>query len=59
MDREIHEIVATAPEGTVSEQDFASFYRVIGAFRSLSEAIIAHAELSSEIDWARWQEARF
>jgi hypothetical protein len=59
MDREIREIVATAPEETLTEQDFASFYRVLGAFRSLSEAIIAHAELAGEMDWARWQEARF
>ena len=59
MDKEIHEIVAAAPEGTLTEQDFESFYRVLGAFRSLSEAIVAHAKLAGEIDWPRWQEARF
>jgi hypothetical protein len=59
MDQEIQETIATAPEGTVSEQDFESFYRVLGAFRSLSEAIVAHATLARAIDWARWQEARF
>ena len=59
MDKEIQETIATAPEGTVSEQDFESFYRVLGAFRSLSEAIVTHATLARQIDWARWQEARF
>jgi hypothetical protein len=43
----------------ISEQEFASFYRLLGAYRGLSEAVVAHAGVVGGMDFARWREARF
>lgn len=36
-----------------------SLYRLLGSYRGLSEAILAHATVRDGIDWSRWHEARF
>jgi len=48
-----------AGSAEVSEQERVSFYRLLGAYRGLSEAVVAHAGEVSGIDFARWREARF
>lgn len=39
--------------------DYEPLHRYLGAFRGLSEAGIEYSRLAGNIDWARWQEARF
>jgi uncharacterized membrane protein YccC len=36
-----------------------NFYRLLGAYRGVSNALIGHAANASSIDWSRWQEERF
>lgn len=43
----------------LKDEDFENFYRLLGAFRGVSEAVVEHARLAETIDWPRWQESRF
>ena len=43
----------------LSDEDYASFYRVLGSYRGLSEALVGYAEQAEGIDWKPWQESRF
>jgi uncharacterized membrane protein YccC len=46
-------------EGQLSEKDYENFYRLMGAFRGLSESGTAFERSAQSIDWAMWKEARF
>jgi uncharacterized membrane protein YccC len=46
-------------EEALRDQDYKNFYRLLGAFRLMSEATIAHSRLAADINWAQWKEARF
>jgi hypothetical protein len=48
-----------APEGQFTDREGENFYRVLGAYRGVSEALINYAGSTDVIDWARWHEARF
>ena len=43
----------------LNAQDYQNFYRLMGAFRSVNEALIAHQRLAAQIEWAGWRKARF
>jgi hypothetical protein len=43
----------------LSEEDNINFYRLLGSYRSLSEAVVNHARLVGGINWEKWKEARF
>jgi hypothetical protein len=43
----------------LKDEDFENMYRLLGAYRGVSEAVVEHARLAGTIDWARWQESRF
>jgi len=59
MEARIGETLRQAGEGEFSTEDYRNFYRLLGSYRGLVEAAIGHARLAADIDWARWQEARF
>jgi len=42
-----------------SEQDIESFYRLLAAYRGVSEALLNYLGAASAIDWAPWREERF
>ena len=48
-----------AAEGQLRAQDGANFYRLLGAYRGVSEAMVNYAEITDAIDWTQWEEARF
>ena len=48
-----------ADENSVSASESQNFYRLLGAHRSVSEALVDLAEQTGGIDWARLHEARF
>ena len=48
-----------AGESELSDRDGEDFYRLIGAYRGLSEALIEYAGSAEGIDWKRWRESRF
>jgi len=43
----------------VSSQDGENFYRLLGAYRGLSEAMVEYAGASGVIDWAGWRQEKF
>ncbi|NBC32338.1 MAG: hypothetical protein GVY13_06640 [Alphaproteobacteria bacterium] len=53
VDRTAREKAAMAEQGT------ETFYRLLGAYRALSEAMVDYAGRAAAIDWAPWREARF
>ncbi len=59
LERRIKETLNLATEGELSDQDAERFYRLLGAYRGLSEAAIEYAGTATEIDWSRWRESRF
>jgi len=48
----------TGSEGLALE-DQEKFYRLLGAYRGNSEALLDFAELGAKVDWAPWFEERF
>ncbi|MEN8803611.1 MAG: FUSC family protein, partial [Thiogranum sp.] len=48
-----------AAEGKLSERDSENFYRLLGAFRGVSEAAVAYAGVAGNVDWREWREERF
>ncbi len=44
---------------TVGAEELESFYRVIGGYRGVSEALSAYAKVAGAIDWGEWREERF
>ena len=43
----------------LTDRDGESFYRLLGAYRGVSEALVDYAASAERIDWARWRENRF
>ena len=55
----IKDVLDKAPEAQYSDQDAENFYRLLGAYRGVSEALVDYAGNAGGIDWARWREERF
>jgi hypothetical protein len=47
-----------ADQALVSDEERGNMYRLLGAYRGLSEAPVDLAERVTPIDWARLREAR-
>ena len=48
-----------AAEGQVGDRNGENFYRLLGAYRGVSEALVAYAGSAGQIDWSGWRESRF
>ena len=48
-----------ATEGQLRDRDGENFYRLLGAYRGVSEAIVNYVGSTGKIDWERWKEERF
>jgi uncharacterized membrane protein YccC len=59
LNARIEEVSARARLGEVGGAELRSFYRLLGAFRNLTQAGVAHADQARHIDWAHWREERF
>ena len=59
IETHIDETLRQAGEGELSDEDLLNFYHVLGSYRGLMEAMIGYVNLADDINWARWQEARF
>ncbi len=59
LEARVNETLAQAGESELSTEDLDNFYRLLGSYRGLSEAMVGYAPLANGINWARWQEARF
>jgi uncharacterized membrane protein YccC len=59
MEERIKETVDPASPGSLNEEDYENFYRLLGSFRGLSESVVGHARLAEQFDFTQWREARF
>jgi len=59
LEARIEEMFAQAGEASLSTEDCRNLYRLLGSYRSVSEAAVGFAELADGIDWSEWQEPRF
>jgi hypothetical protein len=59
LEAKIGERLRIAGEGQLSEEDYENFYRYLGAFRGLSQAVVFYLQNAQGINWAQWKEARF
>jgi hypothetical protein len=59
LEARIQETIDNRGEGELSALDGENFYRLLGALRSVSEALIDYARVADTIHWAHWREERF
>jgi uncharacterized membrane protein YccC len=59
LEQRIDAIIAQPDRATLSEEDGENFYRLLGAYRGVSEATVAYAGNAATIDWAEWGEEKF
>ena len=58
LEKRIEEAVNKAAV-EADDHEAENLYRVLGAYRGVSEAALAYAHAVGGIDWGRWREARF
>jgi hypothetical protein len=59
MEQRVEATLDKAAEGDLRERDGENFYRLLGAYRGVSEAMVDYAGTAGLSDWRRWREARF
>jgi len=55
----IKETLNKLTENQLSAQDGENFYRLLGAFRGVSVALVDYADSADNIHWERWHEEKF
>jgi uncharacterized membrane protein YccC len=59
LEKRIEETLDKAAEWQLSDRDNENFYRLLGAYRGVSEALVEYAGSSGTIDWTPWREEIF
>ena len=59
LESRIKKTLNQATEGQLSPKDGESFYRLLGAYRGLSESMVEYAQVAGVIDWSCWHQERF
>ena len=59
LETRIRETLDGAGSGQSDERNAEHIYRLLGAYRAVSEALVAYAERTGSIDWPRLREERF
>jgi hypothetical protein len=59
LETRIDEAFARIEEGELSIEDYENFYRRLGSYRGLTEAVNDYARIAAAFDWPRWREMRF
>jgi len=59
LEKRIEETLDKAAENQLSDRDGENFYRLLGAYRGVSEALVEYAGSAETIDWVPWREERF
>jgi hypothetical protein len=59
LEEKIKSALNQTAEGQFSDQDAEEFYRLLGAYRGLSEALVDYAGNADAIAWAPWHVERF
>jgi hypothetical protein len=59
LEGRIEDTMTAAADDQISGQEGENFYRLLGAYRGLSEALVNYSGSTVTIDWTRWREERF
>ncbi|MBT8363338.1 MAG: FUSC family protein [Deltaproteobacteria bacterium] len=59
LEAKMSETLAGTQKEQVGEGESENFYRILGAFKGLSESGIEYSRIAESIDWVLWKEARF
>ena len=59
LEQRIDATIEQADRDNLSEEDGENFYRLLGAYRGVSEATVAYAGIAGTIDWLDWNEEKF
>ena len=59
LEQRIDATIAQLDRKAISAADGENFYRLLGAYRGVSEATVAYAGNAASIDWAEWGEEKF
>lgn len=59
LEQRIDAAIEQADRENLSEEDGENFYRLLGAYRGVSEAAVAYAGIAGTIDWLDWNEEKF
>ena len=59
LEQRINESLSLAEASVISNEDYENFYRVLGSYRGLSDAMLALAKTNGDVSLVTWQEARF
>ena len=59
IEARVEEALDKAGGAGLSDEEIGNMYRLLGAYRGLSEALVDLVNRVSPIDWARLREARF
>jgi uncharacterized membrane protein YccC len=59
LEGRIKEALNKAGEGQINNRERENFYRLLGAYRGVTEAAVVYAGVAVRIDWVPWYEERF
>ena len=59
MEQSINDALLSVDHGALTREDYIRFYRLLAAYRSVSEAVLEYAASAYQIDAAEWREVRF
>jgi uncharacterized membrane protein YccC len=59
METRINETFNRIEPDKLNDEDYVNFYRLLGTYRGLSEALVEYVQLIQGINWTEWEEARF
>jgi len=59
LETRISETFEQIGEGRLKPEDYRNFYRLLGGFRGVSEAMVGYARLMSAMNLDEWRESRF
>ena len=55
----INDVMLKQGNTSLTAEDYHSFYRLLGAYRSVSEALLEYVTMAGKIDSNEWREVRF
>jgi len=59
LETKVRQTLDRSTEEQFSREDGEHFYRLLGAYRGVSESLVGYTAAASAIDWGPWHEERF
>ena len=59
LEQRIDAVIEQVDRQALSGEEGENFYRLLGAYRGVSEAAVAYAGIAGTIDWVDWHEEKF